>query len=91
MAAGASGGSLTSDLLFVQLVPASGGICELESDKRNTASSRSFPFLSLSVYSLSQAVSCSISKTGRQFSIAKQRRQSGSVERYSDLLIQRKG
>lgn len=71
------------------------GVCELESECCNMASSRAFPFLSLSVSflkfsfsCLSLAVSCSISKTGRQFSIAKQRRQSGSVERYSDLLIQ---
>ena len=66
---------------LVQLESACGGVGELKSDCCDKASN-------LALACSSHLVSCSISKTGRQFSIAKQRRQSGNVERYSDLLIQ---
>ena len=58
---------------FVHLESAGGGVGELESEQCNTASS-------LLLASRKRLVSCSISNTGRQLSIAKQRRQSGSVE-----------
>ena len=81
----------------IQLESIGGGVGEEESALSNSASSldssaasRLFSISSCLFLSLSLSVSCSIAKTGRQFSIAKQRRKSGKVERYSDLVMVRK-
>lgn len=58
---------------------------------RNSKSSLDSILASLAFSSSSHFVLCSISNTGLQFNLANQRRQSGKVERYSDLLIHRNG
>ena len=90
---------------FTQLEPVAGGVCEEESALSNKASILELSSARRLFSSFSCAISFSIcfvrfalssslfsmSKTGRQFNIAKQRRQSGKVETHSDLLIDGEG
>jgi len=67
-------------------------ILELSASSLEISLSSSLVRLSLSsALSSCCLVRCSMSYTGRQFNIAKQRRHSGKVESHADLLIDGKG